>query len=116
MFDIGFSEILLLAVVALLVVGPRELPGLVRTIGEWTGKTKRAFSSVRAEFEREMQKADEIQRLMAKEVEIAEAHKKLDEHRRVAPAAELGQTVTGSEPATTPVETAGGSKTGVANS
>lgn len=86
MFDIGFSEILLIVVVALLVVGPRELPGMLRTLGEWTGKTRRMIGSVKAEFEKEIQKADEIQRRLAEEVRIAEKHLTLDEDRRAAPA------------------------------
>lgn len=75
MFDIGFSEILLIAVVALLVVGPKEFPALVRTAGEWVGAVRRAASSVKSEFDREVHKAEEIKRLMAREVEIAESHR-----------------------------------------
>lgn len=74
MFDIGFSEIVLIAVVALLVVGPKEFPTLVRKAGEWVGAVRRAVHSVKSEFEKEVQKADEIKRLMEREIEIAEAH------------------------------------------
>lgn len=41
MFDLGWSEILVIAVVAILVVGPNELPRMMRTIGEWMGKMRR---------------------------------------------------------------------------
>lgn len=82
MFDIGFSEIILIAIIALLVVGPQELPALVRNIGSWVGKVRRFMGAVKTEFDREIHKADEIRRLMAKEVEIAELHKTLDEDRR----------------------------------
>jgi sec-independent protein translocase protein TatB len=85
MFDIGFSEILLIAVIALLVVGPQEFPALVRNIGSWLGKARQFMGAVKTEFEREINKADEIKRLMTKEMEIAELHKDLDPHRRAAP-------------------------------
>jgi len=85
MFEVGFSEIILIAVVALLVVGPQEFPALVRNIGSWLGKARQVMSSVKTEFDREIQKAEEIKRLMAKEAEIADLHKTLDPHRRVAP-------------------------------
>jgi sec-independent protein translocase protein TatB len=82
MFDIGFSEIVLIAIIALLVVGPQELPALVRSVGSWLGKARRFAGAVKTELDREIHKADEIKRLMAKEMEIAEHHKTLDEDRR----------------------------------
>ena len=82
MFEIGFSEIVLIAIIALLVVGPQELPALVRGIGSWLGKARRFAGAVKTEFDREIHKAEEIKRLMAKEMEIAERHKTLDEDRR----------------------------------
>jgi sec-independent protein translocase protein TatB len=54
MFDIGFWEITLFAVIALLVLGPERLPGLARTAGLWVGKARRAVSEVRDEVEREL--------------------------------------------------------------
>ena len=91
MFDIGFSEIVLIAVIALLVVGPKEFPALVRNIGSWMGKARQFMGAVKTEFEREINKADEIKRLMTKEMEIAELHKDLDPHRRAAPPSSLEQ-------------------------
>ena len=41
MFDIGWSELLLIGVVALIVIGPKELPGVLRTLGQWMGKVRR---------------------------------------------------------------------------
>jgi len=81
-FDIGFSEIVLIAVVALLVVGPREFPTLVRNIGSMLGKARQFMNAVKTEFDKEIHKADEIKRLMSKEAEIAELHKNLDLDRR----------------------------------
>ena len=85
MFDIGFSEIVLIVVIALLVVGPQELPTLVRNMGAWMGKARRFMGAVKTEFDREIHKADEIKRLMSKEMEIAEQHENLDLHRRADP-------------------------------
>lgn len=87
MFEVGFSEIILIAIVALLVVGPQEFPALVRNIGSWLGKARQVMNAVKTEFDREINKADEIKRLMAREAEIAELHENLDPHRRAAPPA-----------------------------
>src|SRR3569832_1878801 len=91
MFDIGFYEIVLNAIVALLVVGPKEFPTLVRKVGEWAGAIRRAVNAVKSEIDKEVHKADEIKRLMERELEIAEAHKNTPPIHRAAltpPAAE----------------------------
>ena len=54
MFDIGFSELLLVGLVALLVLGPERLPGAARTAGLWIGRIKRSFLSIKTEVEREI--------------------------------------------------------------
>lgn len=66
MFDIGFTELLLVALVGLLVLGPERLPGAVRTTGLWIGRAKRSFSNIKAEVEREIG-ADEIRRQLHNE-------------------------------------------------
>jgi len=66
MFDIGFSELLLVGLVALVVLGPERLPGAVRTTGLWIGRLKRSFSNIKAEVEREIG-ADEIRRQLHNE-------------------------------------------------
>ena len=66
MFDIGFSELLLVGIVALVVLGPDRLPGAVRTAGLWIGRIKRSFSAIKAEVEREIG-ADEIRRQLHNE-------------------------------------------------
>ncbi len=53
MFDIGFSELLLIGVVALIVVGPKDLPVMFRTVGRYVGKAK----SMAREFQRSMEDA-----------------------------------------------------------
>lgn len=54
MFDISFLELTLVAVVALLVIGPDKLPELARTAGRWFGKTQRTLHRVKADIDREL--------------------------------------------------------------
>ncbi|MBW8311930.1 MAG: Sec-independent protein translocase protein TatB [Rhizobium sp.] len=61
MFDIGFSELLVIAVVALVVLGPERLPKAARFAGLWVRKARAQWYSVKSEFEREMA-ADEMRR------------------------------------------------------
>ena len=61
MFDIGFSELLVIAVVALLVLGPERLPKAARFAGLWVRKARGHWYSVKAEFERDLA-ADDLQR------------------------------------------------------
>lgn len=58
MFDVGFSEIVLIAVVALVVVGPEKLPKLARTLGALVGRMRGYVAAVKGEVEREMQLED----------------------------------------------------------
>ena len=54
MFDIGFWEIVLICVVALLVVGPERMPGLVREVARWTNTARRFIANARREFETQL--------------------------------------------------------------
>jgi sec-independent protein translocase protein TatB len=62
MFDFGFSEMLLIAVIALIVVGPQRLPKVARTAGHLLGRMQRYVSDVKADVSREMQ-LDELKKL-----------------------------------------------------
>ena len=62
MFDIGFSEIVVIAVVALVVIGPERLPKTARTLGLLFGRLQRYVSDVKADISREME-LDELRRL-----------------------------------------------------
>jgi sec-independent protein translocase protein TatB len=66
MFDIGFSELLVIAIIALVVMGPERLPETVRTISLWLGRMKQMFSSARQELENEVG-MDEIRRQLHNE-------------------------------------------------
>ncbi|MCL4124174.1 UNVERIFIED_CONTAM: hypothetical protein GTU68_036488 [Idotea baltica] len=54
MFDIGFSEILVIAVIALLVMGPERLPQALRTFALWFGRMRQKYRTVRSDLENEM--------------------------------------------------------------
>jgi sec-independent protein translocase protein TatB len=66
MFDIGFSELVLTAVIALIVFGPEKLPQAARTAGLWIGRFRRVLADTRREVERELG-ADEIRRQLHNE-------------------------------------------------
>jgi len=66
MFDIGFMELVVVAVVALLVVGPERLPRLARTAGLWLGRARRTLATVKAEIDSEL-KAEELKEILAKQ-------------------------------------------------
>lgn len=62
MFDVAFSELLVIAVIALLVIGPEKLPKVARTMGAIAGRLQRYVSNMKADIEREMQ-FEELQKL-----------------------------------------------------
>jgi sec-independent protein translocase protein TatB len=68
MFDIGFLELVVIGVVALLVVGPERLPKLARTAGLWIGRGRRMLGSVKAEIDNEL-KAEELKQILAKQAQ-----------------------------------------------
>jgi len=68
MFDIGFWELTIIGVVALLVIGPERLPRVARTTGLWLGRARRFVSSVKADIDREIA-ADELKKALAKQAE-----------------------------------------------
>ena len=83
MFDIGFSEIALVGVVALLVVGPKRLPELARTAGKWIGKTRRMIDSVKADIDREF-KTDELKKLLTEQQAEVQQLRQIVEDSRTA--------------------------------
>src|SRR6516162_8461273 len=62
MFDVGFSEIVLIAVVALIVIGPEKLPKVARTLGHMFGRLQRYVNEVKADINREIE-LDELRKL-----------------------------------------------------
>jgi sec-independent protein translocase protein TatB len=62
MFEVGFSELCMLGLVALLVIGPEKLPKVARLAGFWLGKTRTMIASVKAEIKEEL-RAEEMRQL-----------------------------------------------------
>ncbi len=62
MFDIAFSELLIIGIVALVVIGPERLPKVARTAGQWMGKLNRYVSQVKQDIDRDM-KLDELRKM-----------------------------------------------------
>lgn len=81
MFDVGFWELALIGIVALLVVGPERLPALARTVGLYVGKVRGMVAQVRDDIEREV-RADEIRKSIEEAGELRAAYEALDETRR----------------------------------
>jgi sec-independent protein translocase protein TatB len=68
MFDLSWSELLVIGVVALIAIGPKELPGALRALGHWTGKMRRMASDFQDQFRDAM-----------REAEVADLKKQVDE-------------------------------------
>ena len=73
MFDIGWSELVVIAVVALIAIGPKELPGVLRMVGQWMGKARKMASEFQGQFQEAM-----------REAEMADLKKSFDEVKDVA--------------------------------
>ena len=67
MFDIGFAELLICAIVALLVLGPERLPGAVRTVGRWVGRARHTVNHFTEQIDREI-RAEELKRRLDEEL------------------------------------------------
>lgn len=80
MFDIGFWELGLIAVIALIVVGPERLPRLARTAGLWLGKIRSSVRNVRDEIEREIA-ADELKKQLARNMGSEDVYEIVDDAR-----------------------------------
>jgi sec-independent protein translocase protein TatB len=83
MFDIGWSELVVIAVVALIAIGPKELPGVLRTIGQWMGKARRMAAEFQGQFNEAM-----------REAEMADLKKSFDEVRDATSGLTSGKLMT----------------------
>jgi sec-independent protein translocase protein TatB len=92
MFDVGFWEILLILVLALVIIGPERLPGAARKAGYFVGKARRYIEGVRTEVESELDISEFKRMLHNQEVQINELQQQLkagvDEVRSEMPAAD----------------------------
>ena len=73
MFDIGWSELVVIAVVALIAIGPKELPGVLRMVGHWMGKARKMAAEFQGQFQEAM-----------REAEMADLKKTFDEVKEAA--------------------------------
>jgi sec-independent protein translocase protein TatB len=75
MFDIGWSELVVIAIVALIAIGPKELPGVLRMVGQWMGKARKMAGEFQGQFQEAM-----------REAEMADLKKSFDEVKETATA------------------------------
>lgn len=78
MFDIGFSELVMVALVALVVIGPERLPKVARVAGMWVGRARRTLATVKHEIDREL-KADELNEILKRQTHIESLETILEE-------------------------------------
>jgi sec-independent protein translocase protein TatB len=86
MFDIGWSEFVVIAVVALIAIGPKELPGVLRMVGQWMGKARRMAAEFQGQFQEAM-----------REAEMADLKKSFDEVKEAATGFTSGNVMTSLE-------------------
>jgi sec-independent protein translocase protein TatB len=86
MFDIGWSEFVVIAVVALIAIGPKELPGVLRMVGQWMGKARRMAAEFQGQFQEAM-----------REAEMADLKKSFDEVKEAATGFSSGNVMTSLE-------------------
>ena len=104
MFDIGFWELSLILVVALLVVGPERLPKLARTAGLWLGRMRSMVQSVKSDIDRELA-AEELKRTMSEQADSIGIHEIIEDAKGAiedvsASVADLDKTLNESQQAT----------------
>jgi sec-independent protein translocase protein TatB len=73
MFDIGWSELVVIVIVALIAIGPKELPGVLRMVGQWMGKARKMAAEFQGQFQEAM-----------REAEMADLKKSFDEVKEAA--------------------------------
>jgi sec-independent protein translocase protein TatB len=83
MFDIGWSELVVIAVVALIAIGPKELPGVLRMVGQWMGKARKMAAEFQGQFQEAM-----------REAEMADLKKSFDEVKEAATGFAAGNVMT----------------------
>ena len=95
MFDIGFGEIILIAVLALVILGPEKFPTAIKTLGMWIGKAKRTINGIQSEISEEL-RLDEIKRSVS--ITKEELTQELDELKQ--PFTEAGVEAKADQPDT----------------
>ncbi len=83
MFDVGFWEMLLILILALVVIGPERLPGAARTAGLWVGKVRRYIEGVKSDVEQEFDVSEFKRIVHNQEIQLNELQAKLNEKTSV---------------------------------
>src|SRR3974390_3620508 len=83
MFDISWTEYLIIAVVGLIAIGPKELPGVLRMVGQWVGKARKMAAEFQGQFQEAM-----------REAEMADLKKSFDEVKEAASGFTTGNVMT----------------------
>lgn len=96
MFDVGFQELILVAIVALVVVGPERLPRVARVAGKWLGHARRTLANVKHEIDREL-KAEELKKILDEQTRHNPLDSILEEPTKATP-----RPATTTAPPTTP--------------
>ena len=115
MFDIGWSELVVIAVVALIAIGPKELPAVLRTVGQYMGKIRRMASEFQGQFQEAMREAEmaDIKKSVDEMTEsatksftdfdpIGSVRKEIESLSSIDPAKEIEQAATSSPEAAPP--------------
>ena len=93
MFDIGFAEMLIIGIVALLVIGPERLPAVARKAGHYFARIKRFVSNVRSDVEREF-RTDELQKMLQQQQdELRSLKDAVNETRQEVDLGSIEQTI-----------------------
>jgi len=101
MFDIGFSELLVIAVVALIVIGPERLPKVARTLGHLFGRMQRYVNDVKADISREME-LEELKKMQSSMEDAARSFQSSVSKEVAETEGELNQLAQAAQPAPDP--------------
>ncbi len=99
MFDIGFAELVLIAIVGLLVIGPERLPGTIRTASLWLNRIKRGFNDIKREVQQELHNDAVMQELRKTGEQLREKTEKLGQDLHKVTGEILNEPVKGDPPA-----------------
>ena len=86
MFDVAFSELVVIAIIALVIIGPEKLPRVARTLGAITGRLQRYVTTIKADVEREMQMEElqKVQQEIRRNASQIQAELNLDSQQSIA--------------------------------
>jgi sec-independent protein translocase protein TatB len=106
MFDIGWGELVVIGIVALIVIGPKELPTVMRTAGEWMGKIRRMASEFQGQFHEAMREAEMVEIKKQAEDLKDSVTSSVAEVTRFFPVADIGKDIEKSFETSAPTESA----------